>query len=904
MISSRLSSLLVRDGVLGVKRMEQAFQRQVIYGGGLDTILLEMNAVPEERLWHYLSLATGLPAADRDLLEYFDPRAVQVCPREIAEKYHVAPCALDGPALRCLVIDPVDLGELEGLATALGVPVQPFVVPEFRFHAHLERLFGIPTPSRFGLLARRNTWVPTAARHAEPTIVVDDDDEDEHADIDDANVPHDTQPMAVAYDPSAAHGGPAVPGSRRTIEISTDALAHQMAIEEQRRRAATGESPSANAAAAAAAAQNAAAAAAATAQVNANAGNPPIDGAPADGFAPPPQQPTQRHTRGGDAPVDGLDASRQARSARGTIPVPMTRAPTGDGPAADKIIADPELTNPAPPVRASSEAAPWRGAGTLEPKPIDPREASQLLAHAEDRDTIFGLLVRAARARVWYSGLLTVQGATAFGRIGIEGDELDPDIGQVAIPLASAPALRGAYETGAPYIGPVATDLPEIDDMLARMGGVVPPSALIIPVVIRDRTVALVYAHRGADTLSISEVADVLPVAGDAAMALSRLIVRAKSQQGFRRPESASEGGPAMVPPALVAEQVPAKQAPAAGKNDGVWGRPASRPTPAPPIDFSNLGSGAVAAPAVAAPGRVALPEPIGVVVDAVEREQEGRASEEALARIDDLLPELARRFPGKLVTDRYATSGRSLRAVQHGPLLGLCIRAGARIVPILVDKLSSADREVRYYATICLAEVRAPIAVAGLVGRLFDSDYGVRGAALEALLGYPPRDVDAALQPVRLALRSDALRARAAAHALGELRDVKSILDLIDATERDPGTATEAHRALVLITKQDFGTKAKKWRKWWEEHRDRSRIEWMLEALAHSDERIRLSASDELKRLTGEYFGYHHDGSRREREEARQRWLKWWDDVGKKRFVREMPQGESGRATGSVPKR
>ena len=31
--SSRLSSLLVRDGVVGVKRMEQAFQRQVIYSG-------------------------------------------------------------------------------------------------------------------------------------------------------------------------------------------------------------------------------------------------------------------------------------------------------------------------------------------------------------------------------------------------------------------------------------------------------------------------------------------------------------------------------------------------------------------------------------------------------------------------------------------------------------------------------------------------------------------------------------------------------------------------------------------------------------------------------------------------------------------------------------------------------
>src|SRR5258705_470824 len=60
---SRLSSLLVRDGLVGVKRMEKAFQRQVIYGGSLDKILLEMNFVPEERLTQYLALASGLPPA-------------------------------------------------------------------------------------------------------------------------------------------------------------------------------------------------------------------------------------------------------------------------------------------------------------------------------------------------------------------------------------------------------------------------------------------------------------------------------------------------------------------------------------------------------------------------------------------------------------------------------------------------------------------------------------------------------------------------------------------------------------------------------------------------------------------------------------------------------------------------
>ena len=48
----------------------------------------------------------------------------------------------------------------------------------------------------------------------------------------------------------------------------------------------------------------------------------------------------------------------------------------------------------------------------------------------------------------------------------------------------------------------------------------------------------------------------------------------------------------------------------------------------------------------------------------------------------------------------------------------------------------------------------------------------------------------------------------------------------------------------------------------------------------------MRLSASEELKRVTGEYFGYHYDLPRREREDARQRWLAWWQETGRRKFL------------------
>src|SRR5262249_53676517 len=97
---SRLSSLLVRDGLVGVKRMEKAFQRQVIYGGSLDTILLEMGLVPEERLTQYLALASGLPPAARDEGIAADPAATSVITREMSERYRAVPVAIENDAVR------------------------------------------------------------------------------------------------------------------------------------------------------------------------------------------------------------------------------------------------------------------------------------------------------------------------------------------------------------------------------------------------------------------------------------------------------------------------------------------------------------------------------------------------------------------------------------------------------------------------------------------------------------------------------------------------------------------------------------------------------------------------------------------------------------------------------------
>ena len=119
---------------------------------------------------------------------------------------------------------------------------------------------------------------------------------------------------------------------------------------------------------------------------------------------------------------------------------------------------------------------------------------------------------------------------------------------------------------------------------------------------------------------------------------------------------------------------------------------------------------------------------------------------------------------------------------------------------------------------------------------------------------------------------------ASAAASALGKAEVPKLIGQLVGAG------AVAARSELVKLTGQDFGTKVKRWQAWWEKHRDADRVEWLFEGLSHKEEQVRAAAERELRAITGEYFGYHFDLPRREREHARERWQSWWYESGRAR--------------------
>jgi hypothetical protein len=266
-------------------------------------------------------------------------------------------------------------------------------------------------------------------------------------------------------------------------------------------------------------------------------------------------------------------------------------------------------------------------------------------------------------------------------------------------------------------------------------------------------------------------------------------------------------------------------------------------------------------------------------------------------------LPALAREFPGKLWFDRNEPHARIPAGRDVSPIARTFVAFGKRSVPYLIPLLDDEDPDIRYYATILASEFVHPDLVKPVGRRLFDPDPGARGNAYRALSVLYACEVE--FMQLIERLRASARDGRklqpqvTSIEALGRLRDADSFeffVSLLDSPE--VGVIRAAHASLVRLSCQDFGTHKKKWTAWFDKHGDRHRVEWLIDGLMHSDERLRRRASDELKHLTQEYFGYEAGHSKKDREAAQQKYRVWWRRVGFRMFVQPETSG-SGQVHG-----
>jgi hypothetical protein len=814
--------------------MEDVFQRQVIYGGSLDTILLEMKLVEDQRLQQYLSLATGLPPVNGELSKVPSEDLAKTCTQLVANKYNVVPITLEDRSLSVLVCDPVDLSKLEGLADELDISVQPMVVPEYQYRMSFARLYGEETDERFAKLAEEASAneAPAKAARQVPVVTIGEraeTDEDIDKDIDEPAVvaapeptpdidaeagqaipqaiePESTQPADTSERVRGKRPPAEQPTRRQTQELNTDSIrAHAAAVE-----AGAEEEPKV------------------------------VMDTPIQAMSPTSPQPEREVPKG--EIVMNLDVEGEAADSTRPTEIMMAQIP-------------PEPT-PAPEPDAAAEA---QTAATAEQEEgedayasITPDEARTLLDKSEDRDEIFAILLRAIRKRARHASLFTIKGKTANGRVALTKSGIDREtIKEISINLEAKSRFQQVFDTKAFSVGDLSTDDAGVSAAFEALGGgEIPKSALLLPVVMRDRLIAIAVGHNSERGISVGRVTELLPLGTATADAVSRLLAKMRAAKSQDSGPTKVDSGPTKV------ESAPATPAPAEKAED-------SHAVPVPDEAMTELFARVESEDS--ATSQAAIAEAIG-------------QSEKAMAH-------LYFGFPGKLIKTRDGNSKR-LRAAEHGPVLDLVTQMGPKCGPALSEKMRDADREVRYYATLCAAELRPGDVLNEIIERLFDGDENIRNVAVDALGGYAKDDLSTGLDFARRALHSeDNARVKLAAEGLTKLEDISAIPDLIDAHSRGGDAGEVSKRALLILTGQDFGSSNRKWRAWWDKNKDGSRIEWMLEGLSHKNAGIRQNAAETLRKMTGEYFGYGHDVPKKEREKTRKLWISWWEETGKERF-------------------
>jgi hypothetical protein len=1005
---SALTSLLVRDRIVPVSKIEEALQTQVLSGGDIDTVLLEMELVPEDVLSAYRAALFGLLPATRDEVMRAPREAVVRVPQKIAREKNLVPLLLDGRALVVAAIEPLSDLEVRWLREQLGYDVTARIVTRPRLSAGLAHHYGLELAPRtrrlVDALRRREPGIIPYVRPPTPSMM-----------------PRSYSPPPESSDDNSdvyviGPGEPANDASLADLPPLAALDAHAPAREDEDEPAQEQEAPS--------------------------VGEPSADEVPVFAMSEPPPAPAEASADPAQVAIALTPPPESSTEAQRHAPRAL----------AENLAAGLEVgrATTLPPQNLTAViSAGARG-------PISPERAIQLLGQAQQRDDVLFVLLRYTQQFFDFVGVFSVGKEGARGRMA-HGVGLSQELMEhLIVPLEGTGLFARAVRDRRALVGDFAsTD--EERAAAALLGRSISRPALVVPVLLRGRAVLLIHADR--DGVAVEDAAPVQELAGPVRDALQRIILQNKTlRRGSIGPGgSGSDGeggldgsqpipvdgsGPgqplgseppkargadddtvlsAVEPPPSAASNPPRGSAasigpslrapveaeseltavdleavsrlgltrrsegdaPVAGGDfvhearaprDGAWGKLPGIPRSAPPPprrDSGAPGPGSVgsyryvaasglvaekvrqrdpARSAPSAPSPSVAPEPVRPSRNSIasgsgagkastpssdeggqRRESAPRPSNKRLSLVtpesdqpsviidmgdqvkflvegllqvppneeppqiaellkigESALPVLIQHFPGPLWIDRATLrAGRVPRGRDVSSVARALCAFGDKAAPYLAGKLASGDDEVSYFALLVAGEIVHPDLLDAVARRALGPDDVLRHVALDVLRRYTRltqfSSILRALSDLSERPGKDPRRQLLAVVALGSLRDARTLQTLI-ARLSDGGEAIAdaAHKALVELTAQDFGTASRRWETWAEEHGSRHRIEWLIDSLMHMEQEIRALASEELKRETQQYFGYHPGLPKRDREVSQRKYREWWQDEGK----------------------
>jgi len=145
----RLGELLINKNLLTQAHLEEALQAQVIFGGKLGTVLIEMGLITEDKLAEVMAQLLSTPCAKPGQLQHIHEDVIRIISPELAEKHQVIPVAVSGKKLTLAMADPHNLKSIDELSFRTGYIIQPILALEVRLVFALENHYDIKRTMRY-----------------------------------------------------------------------------------------------------------------------------------------------------------------------------------------------------------------------------------------------------------------------------------------------------------------------------------------------------------------------------------------------------------------------------------------------------------------------------------------------------------------------------------------------------------------------------------------------------------------------------------------------------------------------------------------------------------------------------------------------------------------------------------
>jgi hypothetical protein len=165
-----LASLLIGSGAVSREKLMEAERRRTVYGGSLDTVLLETGAVDERTMTVHLAEVSGLPAPLPERLVNPDPEVRAAMPAAEARRLSAAPFGRKDGTVELALHPEADAEAVAAWAESAGVAVSCHVVPEVRFRELLAVLYGEVVPPRFVAILGRLMGADRTRQRAAPLV--------------------------------------------------------------------------------------------------------------------------------------------------------------------------------------------------------------------------------------------------------------------------------------------------------------------------------------------------------------------------------------------------------------------------------------------------------------------------------------------------------------------------------------------------------------------------------------------------------------------------------------------------------------------------------------------------------------------------------------------------------------